>query len=320
MPRDPLTDIVRSLRLRGGVFLDGEFTAPWAIVAKVTEEDCRPFLPVPRQVIAYHVVTEGEMLVTLEGKPHRLAKTGDVVFLPTNARHVLSSAPGLAPESGDDLMLPPSDGGLARIRVGGNGARTHILCGFIASEADSSPLLEMLPPTLIIGIEEIATRRWLEASMAKAAGELSAGRISSATVMSQLSELLLVEALRAYLESDDRPSGWLAGLAVPGIARALSKLHTALSETPTVEDLASEAGMSRSAFVQRFSSLFGVGPGRYLLRLRIAEAEMLLRDTDLTMSEIASRIGYDAPEAFSRAFKREIGKSPAEWRADRAPG
>lgn len=49
MPRDPLADVVRSLRLIGGVFLDGHFTAPWAIVSKVSKEDCKPFLPVPKQ-------------------------------------------------------------------------------------------------------------------------------------------------------------------------------------------------------------------------------------------------------------------------------
>lgn len=315
MPRDPLADVVRSLRLIGGVFLDGHFTAPWAIASKVSKEDCQPFLPIPKQVIAYHVVTKGEMLVTLNGEPPHVAKSGDVVFLPSNSWHTLASEPGIKPALGDDLVLPPSEGGLATIRFGGGGDETRILCGFIASETGPSALFDTLPKTLIIRIAEVATLRWLEASIAMAARELSAGRVSSSTVMSQLSELLLVEALRAYLESETHMSGWLAGMADPGIARALARIHSDTFGQQTIEALAAEAGMSRSSFVQRFTALLGTGPGRYALLQRIAEAKALLADTSLSTAQIAFRTGYDAPEAFSRAFKRETGLTPAEWRS-----
>jgi AraC-like DNA-binding protein len=138
--------------------------------------------------------------------------------------------------------------------------------------------------------------------------------------MSRLSELLLVEALRGYLERAERPTGWLAGMADPGIARALARLHAPVARLPSTEELAVEAGMSRSAFVQRFTDLLGMGPGRYGLARRMAEAGALLRDTSLTAAEIAYRIGYEAPEAFSRAFRRETGLSPTRWRALRRTG
>ncbi len=315
MANDPLTDIVRSLDLNGGVFLQAEFTEPWAIDAHVSEEDCRPFMPMPRQVIAYHVVTEGEMLVTLGTGPDQKAKAGDVVFLPLNAWHTISSDSSLTPVVGDDLVLPAGDDGLTQIRFGGGGAKTQILCGFIASNAGPNPLLETLPDTMIIRIEDVATLRWLEASIAMAARELTAGRVSSRAIMVQLSELMLIEALRAYLETERHPSGWLAGMADPRIARALACLHANLTTPAPVEALADVAGMSRSAFVQRFTDVMGVGPGRYALNLRIDSARLLLQDTKLTMAEIAHRVGYDAPEAFSRSFKRKTGHTPAEWRA-----
>lgn len=314
MSSDPLSGIVRSLKLSGSVFLEGTFTAPWALVSKVTEEDCAPFMAVPNQIIAYHVVTEGEMLLTLKDGTEHLASASDVVFLPKNALHTVSSHRGLAPVVADDLVLPPSQGGLATIRAGGGGATTGILCGFIASTAGPNPLLDTLPEILIIRIHDFATLRWLEASIAMAARELTAGRVASAAMMSQLSELLMVEALRAYLEAEARPSGWLAGMADPGIAKALFLIHGALTNPAGIEALAHEAGMSRSAFVQRFTDLLGVSPGRYSLLQRIALAELLLRDTDLTTAEISYRTGYDAPEAFSRAFKRETGRAPADWR------
>lgn len=318
MPNDPLTDIVRSLSLIGGVFLDAEFTAPWAITAHVTEEDCRPFMPIPRQVIAYHVMTEGRALVSLDDhddyREHYCAKSGDVVFLPSNALHVLASETGLSLISGDDLLLPMGEDGPARIRFGGGGARACILCGFIASNAGPSPLLDTLPEILIISIESLATRRWIEASIAMAARELTAGRVAGGAVMSRLSELLLIEALRAYLERTPHPPGWLAGMADPRIARALTSIHADLASPLPVTALAASASMSRSAFVERFTEFLGIGPRRYILDQRIQMARMLLRDTELGMADVAYRVGYDAPEAFSRAFKRETGRSPAEWR------
>ncbi|MEL6208280.1 MAG: AraC family transcriptional regulator [Pseudomonadota bacterium] len=318
MHTDPLTEIVRSLGLTGCVFLEAEFTAPWAITAHVTEEDCRPFMPLPNKIVAYHVVTEGEAIVSMDtGDGYRadfVARRGDVVFLPSNALHVLASEPGQPLCSGDDLLLPGSDNGLVQIRHGGGGAVTRILCGFIACSRAQCPLLDSLPELLVISIESAATRRWIEASIAIAAQERGACRLAAESVMSRVSELLLIEALRAHLEQNPHPTGWLAGMSDPRIARALSSIHANLDTPPSVATLAHDAGMSRSAFVDRFSELMGTGPRRYLLDQRITAARALLRDTDLPSAEIAYRVGYDAPEAFSRAFKRETGRSPADWR------
>jgi AraC-like DNA-binding protein len=313
MPHDPLTDIVRSLNLSGGVFLEADLRAPWAISAKITEEDCRPFMEVPFQVIAYHVVTSGEMIVETEDRKSHVAKAGDVVFLPSNPMHKLSSETGLTPMLGDDLVLPPSDDGLARISIPGNGSSTKLLCGFIASSAGPNALLNVLPDLLVITIKQVATQRWLEASIAISAQELTSGRLSSSAMQAQVSEMLLVEALRAYLETADRPQGWLAAMADPKLAHALSLIHSA-TDAPRIDALADEVGMSRTAFVKSFTDCMGVSPGRYALTHRMTTAKMMLRDTNFPTYEIAFRCGYDAPEAFSRAFKRETGLSPAEWR------
>lgn len=324
MASDPLTDIVRALDLSGGVFLDAEFNAPWAITSRVTEDDCRPFMPMPEQVVAYHVVTEGELIVSLDGQtahPGQMrAKSGDVIILPQNALCVLASAPGLPLANADDLLLPPTETSLARIRHGGSGARCRVLCGFIASNGGPSPLLSSLPPLLIIALEDLAALQWIEASIAMAARELAAGRLTSRAVISRLSELLLIEALRTYLEGTPHPGGWLAGMADPKIARALARIHADLAIAPPVTELAHAAGMSRSSFVARFGKVMGIGPQRYLVTQRMLAARSLLEETGLSLAEVAHRVGYDAPEAFSRAFKRETGEAPAEWRRSATSG
>jgi transcriptional regulator GlxA family with amidase domain len=167
---------------------------------------------------------------------------------------------------------------------------------------------------MVIRVADVAALRWLEASIAMSARELISGRVSSRAMMAQLSELLLVEALRAYVEADERPKGWLAGIADKAIARSLVHIHGSLDRDLPLESLAAIAGMSRTTFIQRFTELIGLAPGRYVLQQRIEAAKLLLRDTQLGSAEIAYRVGYEAPEAFHRAFRRQTGATPAAWR------
>lgn len=321
MDNDPLTSIVRSLDLMGGVFLDAEFTAPWAITAHVTREDRRLFLDTRHHVLAYHLVTDGEALVSLDHKPgyrsQHVARAGDVVFLPANPLHILASDHGRLPVSGDDVLTPAGEAGLMRIRHGGGGERTKVMCGFISARAGPGALLAALPELLVVRIPGAATLTWIEASMVLAAQELAAGRVAASGVVSRLSEVLLIEALRAHLEEARPGKGWLAGMADPRIAKALALVHSGGRDQTSVASLAEAAGLSRSAFVERFTATMGVGPRQYVLEQRIHAAQALLRETRLSMAEIAHRVGYDAPEAFFRAFKRVVGHTPAEWRENR---
>lgn len=318
MPSDPITDIVRSIDLTGAAFLRAEFTAPWAITAHVTEEDCRPYMPIPRQVIAYHVVVEGELLVSVGNGSgvainHR-ARAGDIILVPQNCEHTLGSSLGLPTACGDDLILPSLQNGMTQIRYGGGGDRTVILCGFMASNAGSSPLLDSLPDILIVPVESFEMRSWMEASVVVAARQLALGHAHGEHMMPGLCQLLLAEALRLSLV-DAPKTGWLNGMAHPRMATALSRIHRSLDAPPTVTDLAREVGMSRSAFVDRFTEVLGMSPRQYMLNERLKLAASLLQDGKLTSAEIALRVGYDAPEAFSRAFKKKYGEAPRQWRA-----
>ncbi|WP_305985876.1 AraC family transcriptional regulator [Roseibium sp. MMSF_3544] len=318
MSNDPLTNIIGSLDLLGAVFLNAEFSSPWAVTARLAEREYRSFFPVPRQVIAYHLVTEGEAIVTLEKScgyhQERRVRAGDVVFLPSNAPHVLASGTGAQPVRGDNLLSSGGFKDLTRIVHGGGGMETRILCGFIACNSEQNPLLNTLPDLLVINIESLDTRRWIEASITKAAREFAFSRRSSDAMVCGMCRLLLIEALRIYVDQNPSPGGWLKGMAHPRIGRALARIHTSLGTPPRVEDLAGEIGMSRSAFVDRFTEVMGMAPRKYILTQRMETAAALLRTDGLTMAEIAYRVGYDAPEAFSRAFKREMGRSPVNWR------
>lgn len=318
---DPLAEVLRSVRLIGGVFLDVHLTAPWCLTSQITAEDCRPFLATPGQVIAYHVVIEGEFLLTVDGEPPVAARAGEIILMPRNDDHVLASAPGLVPVSADDLILPANGDGMARIVHGGGGEPTHLVCGFLGSEELYNPLIAALPRVLTLDIGENASRDWIEASVRFAANELLEGRFASSGVLSRLSELLFVEAVRRYASTlGGREAGWLRGLEDPQVGRALALMHGDIGAPWSVAGLAKAVALSRSAFTDRFTALVGMPPIRYLSVWRLQTARLQLRETQRTVAQIAHAIGYASEEAFSRAFKREFGVSPAHCRGRASSG
>lgn len=312
---DALGEVLRSVHLSSGVFLDARFTAPWCVLSKIEGGDCQPFLARPAQLIAYHFVIDGRLLISVDGEPAIEVRGGEIVLLPRNDVHKLASAPGLTPISARELVQPSPDGGLARIYHGGGGEAVHLVCGFLASEERYNPLIASLPPILKIDIREATSRDWVEASVRFAADELVAGKVASAGVISRLSELLLVEAVRAYAATlGERQPGWLKGLADPQIGRALALMHHKLDAPWSADGLAKEVALSRSAFMERFTALVGLPPIRYLTAWRLQTARLHLRETRQSIAQLAHAVGYDSEAAFSRAFKREFGLSPAHWR------
>jgi AraC-like DNA-binding protein len=313
---DALSDVLRVVRLTGGVFLDAEFTAPWCVMSQVGPEDCRPHLAMPQHIIAYHCVIEGRFLLHTDGDPTAEVRAGEIVLLPRNDAHRIGSSLDADAIKADDLIQPPMNGGLARIEYGGGGERTRIVCGFLGCETPFNPLLASLPKVMKLEMRSGASGAWVESSFQFAASEVSAGRVGSATVLSKLSELLFVEAVRRYVsELPGEQRGWLAGLRDPIVGRALALLHARHREPWTAEQLAEEVGLSRSAFAERFTSLIGQPPMQYLTFWRMQLAARQLRESATPIAKVAVEVGYESDAAFNRAFKREFGVPPAKWRA-----
>jgi len=310
---DPLSEVLRSIRLTGGIFLDARFTAPWSVHTQIRTEDCGAFTP--SFLIAYHFVIAGRFLLTIEGDRTIEVRAGEVVLLPRNDVHILASGSGLAPVNAYDLVQPSAGGGIAQISHGGGGETTHLVCGFLSSEDLYNPLIAALPRMLKLDVAQGTSRDWVDASVRFAASELTEGRFASSSVMSRLSELLFVEAVRQYSTTPgDQDAGWLKGLEDPRVGRALALIHRSISSPWSAEALAREVSMSRSAFVERFTKLMGMPPIRYLTLWRLQTAKLHLRETQKTIAQLAHSIGYESEQAFSRAFKREFGLPPARWR------
>jgi AraC-like DNA-binding protein len=312
---DAFSDVLRVIRLAGGVFLEAEFTAPWCISGQLTSNDCKPFLVTPRHVIASHFVAAGRMQLRVDGGEAVDVRAGELVLLPHNHAHTFGSDLNVTVMPARQVIQPGQGSGISRINYGGGGEVTQLLCGFLGSETSFSPLLGSLPPVLKLDVRETASGAWIESSFRFAASEIAAGRIGSATVITKLSELLFVEAVSQFvagLPAERR--GWLAGLRDPQVGRALAALHSRPTEAWTAETLALEIGMSRSVFAERFTSLVGLPPMHYLTLWRMQLAAQQLREGQGSVAQIAFEVGYESEAAFSRAFKRQFGTSPGLWR------
>jgi AraC-like DNA-binding protein len=318
---DPLLDVLRSLRLTGGVFLEAEMTAPWCVTSQVDPEDCQGITPPATHIIGYHYITEGRCRVSLGGEYVADVKAGDIILAARNDPHDLGAGSRVPPIAAGELVTNSGRNGLARIAHGGGGERTRILCGFLAAGACSPSIASILPPLLTISVDDVATAAWIESTFRFAGRELMRGEPESIPLLGKLAELLFIEAMRRHVASlPAGHRGWLAGLRDPVVGRALALLHAQKERRWTVPDLAREVGASRSVFADRFTALTGEAPIRYLTRHRLQCAAERLRESDVAVAQVAFDAGYESEAAFSRAFKRTFGLAPGVWRRGTSGG
>lgn len=310
-----LAEVLRTVRVKSGVFLDARFTRPWAVSSAVTSLECRPVLQNPSQMIAFHFVTKGQMLVHVDGRAPVHISEGELVLLPRNDPHVLSSPENAPVVSGRGLVQIGPNGGLAIARHGGGGEETRMICGFLGNDGGYHPLIEGLPPVLKISLQQAASRGMIEASLEFGALQAAEGVDANSPVIPRLSELLFVEAIRIHAEKNAAEvENWVSVFRDPQIGRALTAIHADLARPWTTEELAHLAAMSRSAFMERFTEVCGMPPIRYLTMWRLRSAEGLLRDTTRSVAQIAAAVGYESESSFSKACKRAFGRSPSQMR------
>jgi AraC-like DNA-binding protein len=134
-------------------------------------------------------------------------------------------------------------------------------------------------------------------------------------VLDCLTEALFVHLVRE-VSAHVPDVGFVAGMRDEVVARTLTAVHTKPAHGWTLDTLARRAGASRSALTQRFRAQMGTSPRKYLAQWRVVLATTLLRETSLSVDEIAEKVGYDSTASFSRLFKRITGVSPGRYRRE----
>jgi AraC-like DNA-binding protein len=301
---DPLTDILRDLRLESSFYARSLLRAPWGLSFSAKDGP------------SFHVVVVGRGFLRINAERIPLG-TGDLVLLPHGDEHQIADPPE---STATPLLALPSERigqNAALLRFGGEGAESLLICGGVRFAGPvAHPLLALLPQVLLLRREEREeTHAWLDATLTMLGAEALSLRPGSVAVMTRVADILVLQTIRAWLESDEnRRIGWLGALSDPDIGRALALIHRRAEDPWTVASLAKEVNLSRSVFAERFSRLVGTSPMQYVTRWRISLASSWMREEHMSASEVAYRLGYSSEAAFSRAFKRHLQVPPGVFR------
>jgi AraC-like DNA-binding protein len=316
---DALSHTLRVVRLTGAIFLQGKFSAPWCYQSPRADAAAPLLEPGAEQVVIFHMITDGECHVILDGEPPMKLTAGDVIVFPHGDAHRMASDPAVQPAVSASLerLLSRRPRLLA---YGGGGTETKLMCGYLACDTRlASMLLTGLPPLVRVSVRGSDTGQWLESSIRYAVAEAGSPRPGGAGLLSKLAEVLIIEVLRLYMnEQHPGRTGWLAAVSDRVVGAALLALHEKPAQAWTLEELAREAGTSRSVLAERFQQLVGSPPMQYLTHWRMLLAANLLAGSNAPLARIAQDVGYQTDTAFSRAFRREYGAPPAAWRRSRA--
>jgi AraC-like DNA-binding protein len=305
---DGLSELLRAVDVRSAVYCESVLTAPWGFAVESSD--------VPK----FHLVLEGSCILTLDaGQPLKLA-CGDLVVLPAGDGHVLQDAPNSSVRHLDRILAEYQTGDDGPLVYGGNGPRTRLLCGgFVLSDSLPRHLLALLPCVLRLEAGTSGIHHWLQPVFELLSAEVDGHRPGGAAVLAKLADVFLTHVLRTYLAGAEAAGLVRSDTFVdPAVARAVDLMHAQPERAWTLAALASEAGMSRTNFTQRFRHLVGESPMRYLGRVRMSRAAGYLTTTNLTLYAIAQSTGYDGEASLGKAFKRAFGQSPGEYRRDRA--
>ena len=314
---DVLSDVLKVIRLNGAVYLNAEFSAPWCVEAKFGLHTAVSRLPAADHIVYFHFLLEGRCSARLaDGSEAVELGAGDVILFPHDSLHVMGSDLHLVPTASEPVLDQTGRDGLVQMRYGGRGDITRFVCGYLACDQRiCRPLFSALPEMLRVPLGGTPATAWILDLLRVGVQESLAQNPGAASMLSKLSELIFVEAMRRYaLSLPAEQKGWLAGLRDPHIGRALGLMHAKPGDPWTVEVLARKVALSRSALAERFTDLIGEPPMQYLTRWRLALAAQALRNGSDGIASIAARCGYDSEPAFNRAFKREFGTTPAAWR------
>jgi AraC-like DNA-binding protein len=309
-PPDALSEALRGLRFRSRVLCRSELSAPWGFTVRQNGG------------ASFHFVLEGSCFVETSREPESVPlQAGDLAILPRGDTHTVRDSPDSPSLLLEDLVAanPPDESG--RLRHGGGGRPTVLLCGaFDFDGTQALPLLSVLPPRMVIRGDSPHTG-WLRLLMDTLAVDARRSQAGSGPLVDRLMDIVFIQAVRAHVGVLGGPdAGWLAAMRDPHLSAAIAAIHGDPSRTWTVARLAGLVGMSRTAFATRFALLLGESPMKYLTRFRMARAIDHLREERTSLASIAERVGYASVVAFSKAFKRHVGIGPGAFRRGTAQG
>ncbi len=315
---EQLRAAIDRLRLQGALFLRAEYREPWAYESLTGPVTANLLHPGSDRVILFHLVATGACWIRVGSGPRLWASAGDVIVLPYGDQHRMGGTESADVVPISTFMDSPPWAQMPVLHHGRDGRQTDVVCGYLqSSDVLFDPMLQVFPPVFVVRPQPGIAADWVRANIAFVLERTSGPVPRPRPTANRLPELLLVEILRLHLATAPVvPGDWASALRDPVLSPAIALMHQHPERKWTVSDLARATAVSRSVLDARFRQELGRSPIRYLTQWRMHVAQNLLANTGLGVVAVAHRVGYDAEEAFSRAFKRAFGVPPGVWRAE----
>jgi AraC-like DNA-binding protein len=307
---DALGDALHMLHLTGALYCRAEGAAPWGVE-----------LPALPGYITLPVVLSGSCILEVDGDAYSLS-AGSAALITRGQVHRMLSSSGVASVPLFELPTERVSDRYERMDLGGDGQRTRIAYAVLRTDdVLTRRLVAELPHVIVVDEWDEEEAGAFAAVLRLLAREAASIRPGGETIMTRLSDVLVVQVIRWWLATGSVPEeGWIAALGDRHIGGALASMHRDSSRQWTIASLAAGANLSRSAFAERFTSLVGTPPMSYLTTWRLDQARSELIRTDQPIASVSARVGYSSEAAFSRAFRRQHGLTPGEARRSAAPG
>ena len=289
------------MHMRSVFYTRSEFTAPWALA-----------LPAFPDCLMFHVVTSGRCWIEVEGVDPYLLQPDGLALVPHGDGHRLSSEPGVPEAKLFDLPREQISERYEILRYGGGGATANLICGTVRFDHPAAhQLVRLLPKLICIEAWQSPQMEWIQSTLRLMATEARLMRPGGETIITRLADILVIQTIRCWMAEDPlAQTGWLGALQDKQIGYAILLIQRDPARHWTVASLARDVAMSRSAFAARFKELVGESPMQYIAHWRMNLALAWLKQADVPVGELATRLGYQSEAAFSRTFKRLIGVSP----------
>jgi AraC family transcriptional regulator, alkane utilization regulator len=312
---DVLADMLRAVRLTGSVFLDARFSAPFGVLSP-KRYDARTPMAHLRHISVFHLIAAGACTIEIATGERRNVSAGDILLLPFADAHKFWNGDFSEMAFAPDLMQPGPVKGMWTVNHGGGGEVTRMVCGFIeSSEFLFAPVFRSLPPLVVDQTVDDKVSALLTSTVREILALADRAAPGTELMLGGLMELLFVEVLRRYAARlPANAKGLLAALNDPIVSRALQLVHGDPTRRWTVDELAREAGSSRTVLAERFNAVLGQAPIAYVTSWRMQLAADRMRNSNDSLAAIAADVGYESEAAFNRAFKRVTGVTPGRWR------
>lgn len=307
-PVDALGEALHALRMSGTFYGRSNLTAPWGLD-----------LPAMPDCLLFHVVVHGHCWVLLPDGTKQKLEAGDFALVPHGLGHAIADNPKSELVNIFDLEREMISPRYELLNHGGGGEPAHVICGAVSVKDPAAQRVVRLLPKLIVMQTNTPENNWLPGTIRMMINEAQALKPGGDTIITRISDILVVQAIRYWLENDPlAKTGWLGALHDKQIGNAIALVHRYPTRNWSVESLAEKVGMSRSGFAKRFMDLVNESPMQYVRKWRFQLAEGWLKETNMPLSEIAEQLNYESEASFNRAFKKFTGRTPGATRREQS--